>query len=135
MDKDLKHLQSQARKLRTVELKSLRAELLEAQDYKCALCDINLFDNPSNACVDHCHKSGFVRDVLCRNCNRGEGKVKTLATMCKRDGSKLQWLMRLVSYWHKHLTPQTDLLHPTHKTEEEKRIRRNKKARERRKAK
>lgn len=134
MDKELKHLQSQAKKLRTTDLRAVKEELLEEQNYRCALCNIDLLSDLRNACVDHCHRTGFIRAVLCRNCNRGEGKVKTVATMCKRAGEMVHWLMRLVAYWHKHATPQTNWIHPKHKTEEEKRIRRNKKARERRKA-
>jgi len=135
MDKGRKLLQDQAVKLRTVELKGIRDELLEQQDYRCAICNIHLMDNPGNAVLDHCHTTGFIRDVLCRNCNRGEGKVKTQATVCKREGDLIGWLAQLVSYWHRHKEPKTNWIHPTHKTEEEKRKRRNKQARERRKAK
>ena len=46
-----------------------------------------------------------------------------------------QWLFRLLKYYERHQTPQHGgILHPTHKTEAEKRLARNKKARERRAA-
>ena len=42
------------------------------------------------------------------------------------------FLGRIILYWIKHETDQTGLYHPLHKTEDEKRIRTNKKARDRR---
>jgi len=48
--------------------------LLDAQDGRCAICGS---DSPGRGhahfSVDHCHKSGRVRGLLCGNCNVGIG--------------------------------------------------------------
>lgn len=48
-------------------------EMLENQDWQCAICfaDIDL-----GAQVDHCHRTGLVRGLLCRSCNSGLGHFK-----------------------------------------------------------
>jgi len=43
-----------------------------AQDGRCAICD-EFFTNVRSICVDHDHKTGKVRGLLCRNCNYGLG--------------------------------------------------------------
>lgn len=40
-----------------------------------------------------------------------------------------EFMIKLGAYIEKHLTPQTNYIYPTHKTEDEKRLARNKKAR------
>lgn len=51
-------------------------EMAEAQNGKCAICD-TLPDSQSQILnVDHCHKSGKVRSLLCRGCNVGLGNLK-----------------------------------------------------------
>ena len=126
MAQDLQLLQSRARKLKHREVNELRMAILSQQDNRCALCHEGIAEL-KDACLDHDHKTGFIRGVLCRNCNRGEGEVKTVATRCKRGGTSMNWLMSLVAYWTRHSTPQSNLIHPTHKTEvEKKEIRRTK---------
>lgn len=50
------------------ELNLWRKELLEAQDFKCAICRASLQGKPAN--LDHCHDTGEVRGMLCGWCNR-----------------------------------------------------------------
>lgn len=85
-----------------------------------------------HACLDHSHKTGLVRGVLCRNCNGIEGKVFNLANRAKKNMLPKMWLGQLILYWIKHETDQTGVYYPTHKTADEKRLLTNKKARERR---
>ncbi len=50
--------------------------MLEAHGYRCAICN-SLFDMDVVARkpnLDHCHKSGKVRGVLCFSCNTSIGK-------------------------------------------------------------
>jgi len=42
------------------------------QDGRCAICG-EPFAQPSNACIDHNHKTGEIRGLLCKKCNLGIG--------------------------------------------------------------
>jgi len=48
---------------------------------RCERCGINFYDEIHNnkRCMDHNHKTGFFRQVLCQNCNRAiESKIPHL---------------------------------------------------------
>lgn len=54
-------------------------KLVEAQGGKCGICDCTA-EHPRNhglqsLAVDHCHRSGTVRGLLCHSCNTGIGKL------------------------------------------------------------
>lgn len=83
----------------------------------------------SEACLDHNHATGIVRGVLCRSCNGIEGKIRNLATRGRRTLSHEDYLGQVLRYWMHHLEDRTGLLHPTMLTDDEKRIKRNTKAR------
>lgn len=51
-------------------------ELVKAQNNKCFICDIEGGYNGKPLYVDHCHKSGRVRRLLCQHCNSGLGMFK-----------------------------------------------------------
>ena len=83
---------------------------------------------PFDPVLDHCHSSGAVRATLHRSCNALLGKVennaarfgvKDLSAFCYGVGKYLQT----------HKTNITGMLHPTHKTADEKRLAANKKRR------
>lgn len=55
--------------------------MLSMQDYGCAICgkkDDTLLRSGvyKRLCVDHNHKTGKLRGILCENCNRGIGLFK-----------------------------------------------------------
>jgi hypothetical protein len=73
------------------ENKIHRDEMLEAQDGKCALCFVQIqFNGKGGARVDHDHKSGNDRGVLCISCNRQMASV---------DDD--EWLARAITYRNK----------------------------------
>lgn len=120
-----------ARRLSRTEVQAVRAKLQIHQGNKCILCGCNLKSGARGGpALDHCHETGFIRGVLCMTCNGGEGKMKTLATRFGGGvGPHIQWLKNLAAYWELHSTPQYNFIHPTHLTEDEKRIKKNTKAR------
>lgn len=121
-------------KLKHSQVAPVRAKLMASQGGKCPLCERSFTGrNAVKPALDHCHTNGHIRDVLCLNCNGMEGKIFNLARRMMKDNPTLA-VERLSSYWTKHRTSQHGLIHPTHKTETEKRIERNAKARKRRAA-
>lgn len=64
--------------------KETKERLLEEQDHKCAVC---AKDIDRRAHLDHDHKTGKVRGLLCRGCNLGlghfEDNVEALAGAIK----------------------------------------------------
>ena len=52
-------------------------EMLAAQDGVCAICakpeSNEIRGKVVSLAVDHCHKTGAIRALLCSNCNRGLG--------------------------------------------------------------
>lgn len=54
----------------TVELYE---KMLKEQDYTCLICKTPTSSLTRMLDVDHCHKTGKVRGLLCINCNRGLG--------------------------------------------------------------
>jgi hypothetical protein len=51
-------------------------DLLEVQGRKCAICESELKLEENQSVIDHCHKTGEVRGVLCRPCNSAIGLLK-----------------------------------------------------------
>lgn len=123
-------------RIKTKDIPALKQKLLALQKHRCALCELNLKNAPpKDICLDHCHGTGHIRAVLCRNCNAMEGKIFNCARRAKRERTPQEWMDTLIRYWATHRTTPTPWLHPNHRTEEEKRLRRNKRATKRRRAK
>lgn len=47
--------------------------MLEAQDYKCAICGNEDEVEGRRLAIDHCHETNKIRGLLCGKCNRGLG--------------------------------------------------------------
>lgn len=120
------------KKLKVSDIPTVRLQLLQKNSMRCALCSLPC--STEQAVLDHCHSTGLVRDTLHRSCNALLGKVEN---NFKRYGvSNLSaFLHGCVAYLQRHETPVTDMIHPTHRTPEEKRVRTNAKARAKRAAK
>lgn len=63
-------------------------DMLEKQNNKCSICNIDISKRYH---IDHCHKSGKVRDLLCSKCNQAIGlfdedntKIQNAANYLKR---------------------------------------------------
>jgi hypothetical protein len=62
--------------------------MLESQGGKCGACGGNNQVSHRRFAVDHCHKTGAVRGLLCSNCNTALGLV----------GDEITRLKQLISY-------------------------------------
>lgn len=118
-------------RIKTSDLIKVRLALMKDQGGICPICE-RKFSATVIACVDHNHETGHIRGALCKACNRFEGQVKNRVQMAGGSGQLAKYASNLAAYWAYHEEPKTKLLHPTHQTEEEKRLARNKRARERR---
>ena len=120
-------------KIKASQVSQLTAALLQKQGYICPLCKAHFTRDKKTPALDHDHNTGFVRDVLCLNCNGMEGRVFNIATRSKQKLTQTAWLSNLVAYWHRHSEPRHGgILHHTHKSPEEKRLLKNAKARAKR---
>jgi len=61
-------------------------KLLIDQNGRCKICDVPV----RWICVDHCHKTGIVRGLLCNPCNSFVGKIENSPTMLAKLGEYLQ---------------------------------------------
>ena len=68
-------------------------QLLKDQNYSCAICPTTEPGGKHNVFnVDHCHSTGKVRALLCRNCNMLLGMAK----------DRPEYLTQLIAYLAKH---------------------------------
>lgn len=116
-------------KLKATEVFKVRNDLAIQQGNRCAICKGQIgIKAPLDPVLDHDHQTGAVRGVLHRGCNSLLGKIENNAP---RYGVRdvFAFTNGVASYLSKHLTNITGLTHPTHRTDEEKRLLRNKRAR------
>ena len=67
--------------------------MLKLQNHKCAICELDEVDSlHGKLSVDHCHRTGKIRGLLCVNCNTAIGKLK--------DSDAL--LQKAINYLVKH---------------------------------
>lgn len=68
--------------------------LIAKQNFRCKICSrfLHIYQpgkglsggtRPNVACVDHCHKSGKVRGILCGPCNVAIGKLDDDPKRCR----------------------------------------------------
>ena len=51
-------------------------QLCKTQNYKCKICGVSETELQKKLCIDHDHKTGKVRGLLCNNCNLALGYFK-----------------------------------------------------------
>jgi hypothetical protein len=57
--------------------------MVEAQDRKCRICRRSVERMKERLQVDHCHSTGKVRGLICRDCNTGLARFKDHATILR----------------------------------------------------
>ncbi|OZI20070.1 hypothetical protein CAL26_21180 [Bordetella genomosp. 9] len=112
-------------------LKPKRAQMLKEQGGVSPITGLEITD----PVLDHCHTTGNIRAVLNRWENAVLGRLENWASRLGKGIDPIRFLRGVADYLEFHRTYPTGILHPTHRTESEKRELRNKRAREsRRKA-
>lgn len=117
-------------RLKQSEVAAFRNKALAVQGGRCLMC-LEPID-PSEAALDHCHTTGEIRGVLHRGCNAMLGHIEN-----NRPRHKLMdvrrfsvFLSRVIPYINMNVgLPRSGAIYPTHKTDDEKRLLRNKRAR------
>lgn len=56
--------------------------MLDLQGHVCTVCKQPPYNRSDVLCVDHCHATGENRELLCRSCNWGIGKLKDDPNLC-----------------------------------------------------
>ena len=112
-------------RLKQQDIPKVRDEISALQGNLCAICQMPMEEK----CLDHDHKTGLIRSVLCRNCNGIEGKIFNLCRRGKRAMTEIDYIVEILNYWNFHKQNPRNIFHPTYKTVDEKRIKRNKKGR------
>lgn len=105
---------------------AFKLEQLKTQKGRCPLTRRSV--TMATGVIDHDHETGRIRAILTNGVNRAEGIIN--GAMHKWAGvtttyDKIKFLRALADYYEAEPLPY---IYPTHKTEDEKRIARNKKA-------
>lgn len=115
------------KQLKSKDIKTVKEEILEKQEFKCAICGAPL--TLDKAVLDHQHKikksdpngennNGLVRGVLCNFCNPLEGRLFNNMfryKQLKTDAERIEWLQNLIEYYKQ---PKYPLIHPTEEVKE-----------------
>lgn len=119
-------------RLRPSKVRLYRLKLHVEQDEQCYLCCQPI--HPEKTVLDHDHKTGRIRSVLHDHCNRILGKVENAISRHKVPMDQLEVFAQGI---HKYITKDysQNPFHPSYRTLDEKKVRRNKKAQVRRKKK
>lgn len=59
-------------------------QLILKQNFKCAICSVDQSELDTRLSVDHCHVTGAVRGLLCKQCNSGLGSFKDSVLVIKK---------------------------------------------------
>jgi hypothetical protein len=110
-------------KLKVKDIKPLRYQYLGEQLGLCALCrePIDLGEEV----LDHCHKTGYIRSVLHRGCNAYIGSMENGLARNRITPNRLANILANFESYRVSVKP---IMHPTHRTPEERQERARKRA-------
>ena len=114
-------------KLKQKDIKPLREQYLSEQLGLCAICKESV--DPGEAVLDHCHTTGLIRAVLHRGCNMYIGALENNQ---KRNRITATRLACILANFQTYVATTKPILHPTHRTPEERAARARKRAKARR---
>ena len=109
------------------DIKTLREQYLSEQLGCCAICGEPIAQG--EAVLDHCHRTGYLRAVLHRGCNAYIGHLENNMARNKITPKRLQ---AILTNFQMYVNSHRLVLHPTHRTPEEKKERAKIRAKKRR---
>lgn len=112
---------------RPKDIKPLREQYLKDQMGLCAICREPI--EPDQAVLDHDHTTGYIRSVLHRGCNAYIGHMENNQ---RRNLITPSRLANILNNFQNYVQSHKDILHPTHRTPEERKARAKKRAKRRR---
>lgn len=117
-------------RLRPSKLRLYRLKVLVEEQFECCgLCAQPV--HPTESALDHDHKTGRIRSVLHLFCNSMLGKIENHLVRTKFPQDRLEVISPAIfKYINKDYS--SNPYHPSYRTEEEKKARRNQKAKARR---
>lgn len=121
-ERDSSESSIELRDLKTSEIKEVKAQILESQGFRCAICGKPL--TLEESVLDHQHKmrksdengpdgNGLVRGALCQGCNLAEGKITNALfrfLQIRTTKDRILFLQKLIEYYSKGTYP---FVHPT----------------------
>jgi hypothetical protein len=119
----------QGQRLTNSQISEVRNSQRAEQGNKCAICKRPLKASEI-VVLDHDHSTGAIRGTLHHSCNALLGKVENNAGRFGVSGHLIEWCAGLAQYLMRHKTNVTGLIHPTYKTDDEKRLAKNLKTRQ-----
>lgn len=104
--------------LKAREIAAHRALCVLEQNGVCPLCEQHLA--LKDAVLDHRHSDGLIRQAIHRFCNTFLGKIENNV---KRNRITPEQLSAILRNYEHYVENTQDLLHPTHRTPEQKALR------------
>ena len=117
-------------KLKASEIRAYRQQAVQDQGHICPLCEQHL--TQQDAVLDHRHSDGLIRQAIHRFCNTFLGKIENNVI---RNRITAQQLTAILGNYQTYVEHTQDMLHPTHRTPEERLLRNKQRAKRRRKLK
>ena len=114
-------------RIKPKDIKPLREQILREQQGLCAICHEPVA--VTEAVLDHDHTTGYIRAVLHRGCNAFIGHIENNQ---KRNRITATRLNQILTNYQFYVNSHRLIVHPTHKTPEERKERARKRARAKR---
>ena len=114
-------------RLKTAEIKRYRQQAVQDQNHTCPLCEQPL--TQQDAVLDHRHSDGLIRQAIHRFCNTFLGKIENNVIRNRIQPDQLEAILR---NYESYVQTTQQILHPTHRTPEERLARNKKRAQARR---
>ena len=114
-------------KLKASEIRAYRQQAVQDQGHICPLCEQPL--TQQDAVLDHRHSDGLIRQAIHRFCNTFLGKIENNVIRNRIQPDQLEAILRNYQTYVEHTQ---DILHPTHRTAEERLLRNKQRAKRRR---